>query len=131
MHKLYDNPTVLAPLGSSDHNIIHWVPSINSNPGHNTEAQSVKSLVRRYPQSGIDAFGRWITTHDWFCDREPNPSVDNLASSFTSHMTESIDRIFAQQKATRHHSDKPWITPEIKQLIKGRQKAFHCKNTTL
>ena len=47
-------------------------------------------------------------------------------------MTESIDRIFPQQKAIHHiHTDKPWITPEIKQLNKGRQKAFHCKNTTL
>jgi hypothetical protein len=24
-----------------------------------------------------------------------------------------------------HHTDKPWITPSIKQLFKDRQKAFH------
>ena len=133
LHKLHDNPTVLAPLGSSDHNIIHWVPSINSNPGHNTDAQSICSIFGSLlPSIGHGCFWRWITANDWFSHLEPNPYVDSLSSSFTSHMTESIDHIFSQQhKATCHHTDKPWITPEIKQLIKRQQKAFHCKNTAL
>ena len=123
LHKLYDNPTVLTPLGSSDHNIIHWVASINSNPGHNTEAQSVKSLVGRYLnrvlmllEDGLPRVIDFVTL---------NPI--HLLIVCTSHMTDSIDRIFPQQKATRHHTDKPRITPEIKQLIKRRQRHFIVK----
>ena len=131
LHNLYDRPNVLAPLGSSDHNIVHWLPSVDNIPSHNTQAKPVKSLVRRYPRSGIDAFGRWVTTHNWYCDLEPNPTADSLAVSFTNQLTESIDRIFPQHTSTRHHTDKPWITPAIKQLIKYRQKAFHGHNTIL
>ena len=29
------------------------------------------------------------------------------------------------------HSDKPWITPSIKMLVKERQKAFYSQNTPL
>jgi UV DNA damage repair endonuclease len=68
LHNLYDRPNVLAPLGSSDHNIVLWLPSVDNIPSHNIQAKPVKSLVRRYPRSGIDAFGRWATTHNWFCD---------------------------------------------------------------
>ncbi len=131
LHNLYDRPDILAPLGSSDHNIVHWLPSVDSTSSHNIQAKSVKSLIRRYPRSGIDAFGRWVTTQNWFSDLEPNPTVDTLAVSFTNQLIEGIDRIFPQQTSTRHYTDKPWITPAIKQLIKDRQKAFHGQNTTL
>ncbi len=56
LHNLYDRPNILAPLGSSDHNIVHWLPSVDSTSSHNIQAKSVKSLIRRYPRSGIDAF---------------------------------------------------------------------------
>ena len=131
VHKLFNCPKVLTPLGSSDHNILHWLPFVDSISSHDTQVKSVKSVVRRYPKSGIDAFGRWITTHDWFRELDPIPTVDSLVVSFTNRLTESIDRIFPQQTLTRHHNDKPRITPAIKQLVKNRQKAFHSQNTTL
>jgi hypothetical protein len=31
----------------------------------------------------------------------------------------------------RNIADKPWITPEIKNLIKDRKKAFHSNNAPL
>ena len=34
-----------APLGSSDHNILHWLPFVDSIPSHDTQVKSVKSLV--------------------------------------------------------------------------------------
>ena len=77
----------------------------------NTTIKKNKQFVRRYPQSSINAFGRWITTHDWFHDINPNPTVDDLASSFTSQL--------------------PWINPAIKLMIKERQKAFHSCDVSL
>ena len=131
LHDLYDRPDILVPLGSSDHSIVYWPPSVDSTSSHSTQGKSVKFLTRRYSRSRIDAFGRWVTTQNWFCDLEPNPTVDTLAVSFTNQLIEGIDRIFPQQTSTRHYTDKPWITPAIKQLIKDRQKAFHGQNTTL
>ena len=107
LHNLYDRPDILAPLDSSDHNIVHWPPSVHNTSSHSTQGKSVKSPTRCYLRSRIDAFGRWVTTQNWFCDLEPNPNVDTLAVSFTNQLIEGIDRIFPQQTSTRHYTDKP------------------------
>ena len=49
----YMSPRILAPLGSSVHTIVQWLPSL----GNVTHAKPTKHLVRRYPQSGIDILG--------------------------------------------------------------------------
>ena len=69
--------------------------------------------------------------HDRFGELGPNPTVDDLTVSFTSHLVEAIDRIFPLKTVKCHPSDKPWITPAIKKLIKDRQKAFHNHNIPL
>ena len=40
LYQLYQSPHILAPLGSSDHNIVHWQPS---NDRTNKEKTQVKS----------------------------------------------------------------------------------------
>ena len=47
---------ILAPLGTSGHNINVWVPHTDVD---NLDNKCVKRSVRRYPRSGLDAFGRW------------------------------------------------------------------------
>ena len=44
---------------------------------------------------------------------------------------QAIDRIFPPKLVKFHHSDKPWVTPAIKTLIRDRQKAFHSRNNPL
>ena len=124
---LYEPPQVLAPLGSSDHNIVTWSPNLK-NTNSQERTKSVKRCIRRYPRSGIEALGRWIATHDWFGELGTNHTVDDLTSSFSSHLTEAINRIFPPITVKCHQTDKPWITPGIKKLIKDRQKAFHNHN---
>ena len=60
---------------------------------------------------------------------EVDATVDDLTSSFTLQLAQAIDRIFPPRTMTRHITDKPWITPEIKNLIKDRLKPFHSNNT--
>ena len=128
LDKIYSSPTIIAPLGSSDHSIIQWFP-LSERPVN--DVKPVKQFVRRYTRSGLDSFGRWITTRDWFSELGPNMSVDSLAESFSNQITEAIDLIFPQKSVNRHPTDKPWITPEIKLLIKDRQRAFHSNNLPL
>ena len=56
LHQLYQSPYILAPLGSSDHNIVYWYPSNHKTNEEKRQVKSTKHLVRRYPRSGIDAF---------------------------------------------------------------------------
>ena len=71
LHDLYDRPDILAPLGSSDHNIVYWPPSVDNTSSHSTQGKSVKLLTRRYPRSRIDAFGRVVTTQNCFATLNP------------------------------------------------------------
>ena len=112
---MYSSPTIHAPLGSSDHNIVFWQPTVIRQP---SRIKSPKRLVRHYPCSGIDAFGRWVTTCDWFADCSLGLSVDDLASSFTTQLTDAINRIFPVKTIKVHATEKPWITPELKLMIK-------------
>jgi hypothetical protein len=131
LYQLYQCPHILAPLGLIDHKIVHWHPSDANTNEKNTHVKSTKQLVRRYPRSGMDSFGRWASTgstYDWFGELEPNHTTDSLALSFTNCLTETIHRIIQQKKVTRHRNDKPWITATIKQLIADREKTFHCQN---
>ena len=125
MHNLYSSLTIHAPLGSSDHNIVFWQPIALRQP---SRIESPKRLVRHYPRSGIEAFGRWVGTHDWFADFGFSSSVDDLASSFTTQLVDAINRIFPVKTIKLHATDKPWITPELKLMIKDRQKAFESGN---
>ena len=57
LFQLYQSPHILAPLGSSDHNIVHWQPSNDRANKEKRQVKSIKQLIRRYPISGMDAFG--------------------------------------------------------------------------
>ena len=91
----------------------------------------VKHYVHRLLLCNIDAFGRWASSHDWFGEFDFNTTVDNLTNSFSSHMVQAIDRFFPSNMVKRHFSDKHWISPSIKSLIRDRQRAFHSHNTSL
>ena len=130
LSKYYQTPQLLPPLGSSDHNIVLWATSSN-HTSHCSEPKVIKYTTRRFPQFSIDAFGRWASTRKWFEEAAPDATVDDLASSFTLQLARAIDRFFPPRTSKRHITDKPWITPEINNLIKDRQKAFHSNNTPL
>ena len=75
-------------------------------------------------------FGRWITNHTWDEVLNATNTVDNT-EAFYSTIHEAIDRHFPTKVVKLHTTGKSWITPEIKLLIKKRQKAFGQKKMHL
>ena len=120
LHTLYDKPRILAPLGSGDHSIVLWLPIAKESTSRENITKPMKRLLRRYPLSQVNAFGRWLCTHKWFSDVGPSPSADEMAISFSYHLTSAHDRFFPLKSVKCHYSDKPWMTPSIKQLIRDR-----------
>ena len=49
LHNLFDKPCIRARLGSSDHSIVHWIPTVNDNMSK-LYTKPIKLLVRRYPR---------------------------------------------------------------------------------
>ena len=130
LHRLYNEPSIIAPLGTSDHNVVKWTLSASGSVrshGKNTS----KKHVRRFPQSARDAFGRWCNNHTWFAGVKNPESCSELASSFSQDLSSAIDRIFPIKMVKIHFTDKPWMTPSLKQLINERQRAFHSGDRDL
>ena len=115
---LYKCHAVHSPVGRSDHNTIYWSP-INSV----IKGRVQKSTVRPLTKARMHEFGRWITAHPWNEVLNANNTQDK-SDAFYSTMTSAIETHFPTKVVKLHSSDKPWITPEIKDLIKKRQKAF-------
>ncbi len=84
-----------------------------------TKPKPIKRFIRRYPQSALNAFGRWASTHQWFSDLGPSPSVDDLANSFSSQVSTAFDSLIPLKSIRLCHSDKPWMSVYIKKLTRN------------
>ena len=87
-------------------------------------------MIRQFKKSAMIEFGSWIVNFDWsllFEIENVNDKVDYFAT-ITWLM---IDKLFPLKKITISSTDKEWITPKIKTLIKQRQKAHFAKNPEL
>ena len=66
LHSFYAPTSILAPIRTSDHNIVKWGPSTSSNGCHNkVKNKNSTRLVCRYPCTACESFGRWIIKQDW------------------------------------------------------------------
>ena len=80
-----------------------------------------------FPQSGLDAFGRWICRVNWFADLPP--LVGDLTNSLTSTLTSAIDLfVLCSIILTNHgslsqssHSYRSLI-PSICSFLSGRKQ---------
>ena len=123
MHKLYMAPTSLPPLGNSDHISVLWEPCTQQLE----KEPSIPQYTRRFPDSGIREFGRWITQQSWQEVLEAK-GTDNKCDIFYDMIWKKIDDIFPLKKRRTHPRDKPWMTNKIKALIAERQKAHKLGN---
>ena len=93
MHSLYKEPTSLPALGGSDHLSILWEPH-GHQPASNT---TNKQYTRRFPDSGVREFGRWITQQDWH-EVLNTQGTNEKCDLFYEMIWEKIDEIFPLKK---------------------------------
>ena len=123
MHKLYMAPISLPALGNSDHSSVLWEPCTQQT----TKEPSIPQYTRRFPDSGIREFGRWITHQNWQEVLEAE-GTDNKCDIFYNMIWKKIEDIFPLKKRRTHPTDKPWMTNKVKALIAERQKAHKLGN---
>ncbi|XP_072021337.1 uncharacterized protein [Amphiura filiformis] len=125
INKYYGTPIVSSPIGKSDHNTVYWSPV-----GYSKNGKSHKRTVRPLRKQSVHEFGRWITKHSWTEVLNATSPADK-ANAFYATVQEAIDLHFPSKVIKLHSEDKPWITPEIKNLIRKRQVAFAEKKMFL
>lgn len=111
---LYNAPRSLGPLQNSDHFIIFWEAQASI-----PRPKRTKTTIRPITMSSIAQFGRWIGTYD-FEDICAEADINVKVSKLNSLLLEKFHDFFPIKVITVCDTDKPWITRELKQMIKTR-----------
>ena len=119
----YQKPNILPPVGHSDHNTVHWQPVTTSRMQNDIKI----TCVRPIPDSALREFGQWIVQHDWM-EVQNVQDVQTKCDSMYGTLNKQIDRHFPSRCVKLHCRDKPWITSQIKSLIRKRQELFQKGN---
>ncbi len=118
----YHDPSPYSNIGKSDHASVVWKPK--SRLSQNT----IKTRVTRpFPDDKVRAFGRWFQGQTW--SEVYGPGTQNKTDAMYSILNKGMDNFFPNKTVKIHQSDKPWITPRIKSLIRKRQIAFATNST--
>lgn len=121
----YQDPRIEEPLAMSDHNTVLWSP-------HDHTPINTKTILqfRPFKDSEVRSFGQWISSHPWTEVFDAH-DIQSKVNTFYQTLQTRIDLHFPMKSVVKHNSDKEWVTPQIKSLIKRRQQAFHSRNMIL
>ncbi|XP_065582576.1 uncharacterized protein LOC136041749 [Artemia franciscana] len=112
----YYAPRSLGPLLNSDHFIIFWEAS-SAIP----KPKRVKYTVRPLTEDSISTFGRWIGNYQ-FEDICSEQDINIKVNKLNTLLQEQFQTCFPVKVITVSDTDKPWITNDLKNLIKT-----HCR----
>ncbi|XP_063966680.1 uncharacterized protein LOC135156863 [Lytechinus pictus] len=116
----YREVVVTSPLGSSDHNVVTWIPKDVFPRKPNVTR---KRILRPIRDSDARCFGRWISDQSW-SNVHDAPDTQAKCDEFYSILQQGLETFFPLKTVRVHPRDKPWITPEVKSLINKRQRLF-------
>ena len=119
----YQLPIIMVPLGRSDHSIVLCNPKINAIYCNETHIKTIRPLK----QSFVREFGQWITQYDW-SEVFAASGTQQKTDIFYSVLNDAINTYFPSKSTKLHITDKPWMTVDIKSLIKQRQILFSQNN---
>ena len=90
------------------------------------ESKKVKTRCKLNVNKTV--FGNCLADHNWSTLYRTTLCDDKL-DYFVETINTGLECFFPSKIITLHVNDKPWITPEFKEIIKGRQKAYHDRGT--
>ena len=115
------NPNLNSKGKPSDHLVVIMKPISSVLEIHPRSYHLVKS--RPITQSGINAFGRWIVSHNWHelyrCE-----NVHMKAELFQHTLLTKFHEFFPIKIRKFSNDDKPWITEKIKNLDRLQKREF-------
>ena len=121
MPQLYDKNLLqsFTPFGLSDHSVLLLQPKTRT-----AQSCSRRSVTRRDTRlSRRHELGRYLSSTDWsFLDSVTG--CESKLQLFLDLVKTGLDTIMPLKPVKLHVNDAPWITPEFKNLIKLRQKAY-------
>uniref|UniRef100_A0A3P9LKD5 Reverse transcriptase domain-containing protein n=1 Tax=Oryzias latipes TaxID=8090 RepID=A0A3P9LKD5_ORYLA len=118
--------TALPPLGRSDHNLVHLLPVYKPCV---CRQPAVYRTVRTWTDETDEALKDCFDTTVWEELCSPHgEDIDCLTECITDYINFCVENTVPTRKVRCFSNNKPWITPEIKALLKGKKRAFKSGN---
>ncbi|XP_039892382.1 uncharacterized protein LOC120736396 [Simochromis diagramma] len=116
----------LPPLGKSDHNLVHLVPVYE--PLVRREPPATRT-VQRWSEESEEALKDCFESTVWevICD-DHGEDIDSLTTCITDYINFCVDNTVPTRTVRCFSNNKPWITPEIKAVLKQKRRAFKSKD---
>ena len=115
----YNPPEVIAPLSTSDHNMVIWMAKTQQR-----FVNIVKKIkFRPTPRHNLQQFGSCLAQYDWSTVLNVE-NVDEKVEDFTRATNDMINYYFPERTVRMHSDDKFFITTKIKRLLRKRDNAY-------
>ncbi|KAI4884329.1 hypothetical protein NFI96_003223, partial [Prochilodus magdalenae] len=113
-------------LGYSDHISVMLIPAYRPLV---RRSKPVLKQVRTWPSGAISALQDCFEYTDWQMFREAatystTTDLEEYTSSVTSYIGKCIDDVTVSKTITTRPNQKPWMTAEVRALLKARDSAF-------
>ena len=112
---------VSPPLGSSDHSLVFWKPSLCSKP------VTRKIKIRKFSTAAKVRFANLISGTDWMAALRSFKDLDACTSFLSTSLYYFFDLCFPIRTVRMRSNDPPWLKPSLKVLIDDRDRAFSKK----
>ena len=114
-----------APLGDSDHNIIHLIPAYTTKL---KREQPFKRCVRQWTSSAIDTLRECFNCTTWDVFLENSTSIDECTDTILDYVKFCEDLCVPTKTVTVYPNQKPWFNGLLRSKLKAKQTAFHSGN---
>uniref|UniRef100_A0A8C7Z516 Reverse transcriptase domain-containing protein n=1 Tax=Oryzias sinensis TaxID=183150 RepID=A0A8C7Z516_9TELE len=113
----------LPPLGRSDHNLVHLVPEYK--PRAKREPPKKKKSVRAWTDEARERLRDCFQTTDWetLCSSHGD-DIDSLTHCITDYISFCVENTVPTRRVRCFSNSKPWVTPELRALLKEKRRAF-------
>ena len=111
------------PLGQSDHNIIHMVPTYKT---QFKRSKPVTRLVKQWTPDSLEELRACYDCTQWdvLCDGNLEQNTDVISA----YLIFCQDMIIPQKEVKCFPNNKPWVTKDLKQIINEKKAALCRKN---
>lgn len=120
LEQYYNEPEITASIGLSDHLTVTWRPT------HSSRRKVIKQTVTYRPirDEQIPAFKGKLTLQNW-TPIYRLPSAEDMTNAFCDQLQKMFEEHFPEKKRVVGNETKPWITPDIKELILRRDNLYN------
>ena len=116
----------LPPLANSDHNAIHMIPQYVTR--HRRQPPKTVSKKAWDDETAVDELRCSLETTDW--DVFINVDIDETVQAITGYITHLETTIIYERQVRISANSKPWITEDIRSLIRAKHQARKARQKT-